>query len=58
MTKGQFVKIIPGKLPNYVGSSLYNLTYVITELLANGSYIISYDIIDLYVTGDQIDFLT
>lgn len=57
MIKGQFVKIIPGKLPNYVGSSLYKLTWVVTTLLENGSYIISHDIVDLYVTGDQIDFL-
>ena len=57
MIKGQFVIIVPGKLPNYVGSSLYKLTWVVTEQLANGSYVISHDIIDLFVTGDQIDFL-
>ena len=57
MTKGQFVKLVPGKLPNYVGSSLYKLVWVVTTLLENGSYIISHEFIDLYVTGDQIDFL-
>lgn len=57
MTKGQFVKLIPGKLPTYVGKSLYALTWVITKELGNGSYIVSERIIDLFVTGDQIDFI-
>ena len=58
MVKGQLVKLIPGRLPNYVGSSLYKLTWIVTATLDNGSYIISYEFIDLYVTGDQIDFLS
>lgn len=57
MTKGQFVKLIPGKLPSYVGNSLYNETWIITKLLDNGCYIISNPTIDMYVTGDQIDFI-
>jgi hypothetical protein len=57
MVKGRFVKIIPGKLPNYIGSSLYKLTYVISKVLPNGSYVVSADILDLYVTGDQIEYI-
>jgi hypothetical protein len=54
MILAQVVKLVPGKLPTYVGNSLYNETWIITKLLDNGCYIISNPTIDMYVSGDQI----